>query len=419
MANWYLPNGLVYRNGDITQESVLILDGMIAAFGQEADHLRADFKGTVRDYDAQNKLISRGFIDLHVHLREPGFESKETIFTGTQAAAAGGFTSVCPMPNTEPPLDNVTNFHDLQGRIQQTAQVRVYPIATLTKNRQGKKPINYAEFGKKGVFLFSDDGDPLEQHIAKKVFQEVQKVGGILINHLEDKSLIQEGFFYNHIPPKSEYLMLKRDLDLVRKTGCRYHAAHLSCAQSVELIAQAKSEGLPVTAEVTAHHLTLTHSDLAEPLGHFQMKPPLRSEQDRKALVNGLKAGVIDCVATDHAPHGQEKAQGLYAGSPFGVTGLETCFPVLYTELVLKEQLSLELLLASLTTSPARLLGVSPELAIGVSGDLVVLDLNLIKTVTVDWFKSKGTNSPYIGRDLQGWPVLTLVEGRERYSCRL
>ena len=418
MGNWYLPNGLVYRESHLKRESVLILDGHVVAFGEKADELRSHFVGEVKDFDAKNKIISRGFVDLHVHLREPGFEAKETILTGTQGAAYGGFTNICAMPNTNPPLDTVERLLNLQERIAKTAQVKVHPIATLTKNRQGQDMINYAAFGEKGVFLFSDDGDPLEQHIAQEVFREVQKVGGILINHFEDKSLIQEGFFYEQIPPESEYLMLKRDLKLVRETGCRYHAAHLSCAEAVELIAQAKTQGLPVTAEVTPHHLTLTYEDIKEPKGHFQMKPPLRAERDRQALVDGLRTGVIDCVATDHAPHGREKEHALYEGSPFGVTGLETAFPVLYSNLVLTKQLSLERLLISLTSAPAQLLGVTPELSLGAEGDLVVLDLNRIKMVGVDGFRSKGTNSPYTGQFLQGWPVLTLVDGEERYSCK-
>lgn len=418
MGNWYLPNGLVYREGQLKSESVLILDGLVMAFGREADELRNAFEGSIKDCDAQNKIVTRGFIDLHVHLREPGFETKETILTGTQAAAAGGFTDVCAMPNTDPPLDTVERLNDLQERIAKNAQVKVHPIATLTRGRLGQSMVNYKEFRERGILFFSDDGNPLEQYIAKEVFLEVQKVGGIVINHLEDKSLIQEGFFYKHIPPESEYLMLERDLIYARGTGCRYHAAHLSCAESVELVAQAKTQGLSVTAEVTPHHLTLISKDIREPKGHFQMKPPLRTERDRESLIDGLRTGVIACVATDHAPHGREKEQGLYEGSPFGVTGLETAFPILYTNLVLTQQLSLERLLASLTSSPAQLLGVTPELTLGAKADLVVLDLNLAKTVGAQGFKSKGTNSPYTGQVLQGWPVLTLVDGEERYSCK-
>lgn len=417
MANWYLRNGLVFRNNQINQESVLITDGKIRAFGDDADQLRKPFGELIRDFDAQNLLISPGFIDLHVHLREPGFESKETIETGTGAAVAGGFTTVCSMPNTNPPLDTVHHLVDLQKRIKKTAKCNVYPIAALTMGREGKKIVDYGSFSREGALLFSDDGDPLEANIAEEVFLGVKEVGGVLINHLEDKTLIKEGFFYEQIPAESEYLMLKRDLELVRKTNCRYHVAHVSAWQTVELIAQAKDEGLPVTAEVTPHHLTLTYRDIKDPVGHFQMKPPLRTEKDRQALLAALKSGVIDLIATDHAPHGSEKEKGLFENSPFGVTALETAFPVLFTYLVKANKLSLERLLSSLTISPAHLLKQSAELSVGKKADLVVLDLAKEKTVRKENLQSKGTNSPYIGEKLRGWPVLTLIGGEERYSC--
>lgn len=417
MVNWYLPNGLVYRGGHIKKESVLVLGGMVAAFGDVADHSRKLFSGPIRDYDAAGHLISRGLVDLHTHLREPGFESKETIESGTLAAAVGGFTTVCPMPNTNPVLDSLEVLDDLKKRIEKTAHCNVMPIAALTLGRKGQKAVDYHGFTQRGIFLFSDDGDPLEQNIAEEVFLGVQKVGGILINHLEDKTLVGEGFFYEQIPPESEYLMLERDLKLVRKTNCRYHVAHVSCWQAVELIAKAKAEGLPVTAEVTPHHLTLTYEDIADPQGNYQMKPPLRTEKDRKALLVALQHGIIDVVATDHAPHGREKERGLFTGSPFGITGLETAFPVLYTKLVLGGELGFEQLLESLTSSPAAILGIDTELKVGGAADLVVFNLEQEKKVEQNRFKSKGTNSPYIGQVLRGWPSLTLIEGEERFSC--
>ncbi|HBN95368.1 MAG TPA: dihydroorotase [Firmicutes bacterium] len=417
MANWYLHNGSVYRNQEIMQESVLILGGMIVAFGKAADEVRQLFQGPIRDFDATGQIIAAGFIDLHTHLREPGFESKETIASGTMAAVAGGFTTVCPMPNTSPALDSLEALDALDERIRKTAHCKVRPIAALTEGRSGKKTVDYKAFAARYVVLYSDDGDPLNENIAQEVFLGVKEVGGVVINHLEDKALLGEGFFYEQIPPESEYLMLKRDLEFVRKTHCRYHVAHVSAWQTVELIAKAKEEGLPVTAEVTPHHLTLTHHDIKEPRGNFQMKPPLRTEKDRRALVEALKTGVIDIISTDHAPHGTQKENGLFEGSPFGVTALETTFPVLYSKLVLEGQLTLEQLLYSLTEAPASILGVESELKVGAGADLVVLDLGKERKVTKDQFKSKGTNSPHIGQTLQGWPVLTLVDGEAVYSC--
>lgn len=416
MGNWFLRNGLVYRDGLLRKESVLVLNGQTVAFGLAADYMRSSFSGMIREYDATNCVISRGFIDLHVHLREPGYEDKETIATGTLAAAAGGFTNVCPMPNTDPSLDTIERLDDLQTRIRKDGKVHVHPIAALTIGRKGQEFVDYDDFASAGVLLFSDDGDPLQENIAEQVFLKVKKIGGVVINHLEDKSLVKEGFFYEQIPPSSEFSMLIRDIKLVKKTGCRYHAAHLSCIQSVELIAEAKRMGLPVTAEVTPHHLTLTHLDIAEPPGHFQMKPPLRTEYDRLALVEGLKSGVIDVVATDHAPHGKEKEDGLFAGSPFGITGLETAFPVLYSYLVLNKHLSLERLLSSLTEEPAKILDVQKTLEIGKPADLVVVNLERGHTLAKGDFRSKGTNNPYISEKLRGWPVLTLLNGKEVFS---
>ena len=227
---------------------------------------------------------------------------------------------------------------------------------------------------------------------------------------------MEPGLFHHHIPAESEYLMLKRDLEAVRKTHCRYHAAHLSCAQSVELIAKAKREGLPVTADVTPHQLTLTFKDIKEPQGHYQMKPPLRTSRDQRALIKGVKKGIIDIIATDHAPHGDEKRHTLNLSSPFGVTGLETAFPALYSTLVLTNKLSIEDLLECLTHKPAQIVGEHTGLGVGVPADIVVLNLKSDRLVDYQMFHSKGTNSPYIGKPYSV-TILTLIDGREGYRC--
>jgi dihydroorotase len=418
MNSWYLHDGLVFRMGRLQQEDILILHGRIAAFGTEAARLSLESAVPIRGYDAGNCVVSHGFLDLHVHLREPGFESKETIESGTKAAAAGGFTTVYAMPNTEPPLDTVDRLLQLQERIEQSAFVRVKPIAAVTKGRASREINDLAEFIDHGVSVFSDDGDPVDDKLIKEVMEQLASLNGLLVNHLEDKSLLGPGLFSDGTPPESEYVMLERDLATVAETRCRYHAAHLSCARSVKLISEAKQKGLPVTAEVTPHHLTLTEDDTTFPEGNFQMKPPLRTETDRLALIEGLRTGIIDAVATDHAPHGREKDHGIYADSPFGVTGLETAFSVLYSKLVLTGHLELERLLAALTTGPGKVAGKSCDLEIGEAADIVVLDLACQRTVETDGFYSKGTNSPYIGQRLQGWPVLTLVDGVERYNMK-
>lgn len=414
MVNWFLHSGLVYRDNQLRKEALLIVDGKVVAFGKEAQELRGNFSEEISDFNASNCVISRGFIDLHVHLREPGFENKETIMTGSQAAAAGGFTSIYAMPNTNPTIDNIERLQHFNQLVADSGQVKVKPIGALTKNRAGTELYDYNPLVKAGIKFFSDDGDPIESDLVLTAMENLARLDGVLINHLEDKSLTRAGLFHEALPPESEYKMLERDLEWVAKTNCRYHAAHLSCAESVRLIAQAKKQGLPVTAEVTPHQLVLTHQDIKFPEGHFQMKPPLRTPADRLALIEGVNSGVIDIIATDHAPHGTEKQDGLTKNSPFGVTGLETAFPVLYTKLVLAGEMSLAKLLEALTIAPAKITNESLGLRQGELADLVVVNLEQTRTVDPNKFFSKGTNSPFNGQEFQGWPVLTLVNG---YAC--
>jgi dihydroorotase len=415
--NWYLHDGLVYRNYKLRQEDILVINGKIAAFGDKAKAGFLERSASITAFNASGYVICRGFLDLHVHLREPGFAEKETIATGTKAAAAGGFTAVCAMPNTNPSLDSPDKLIDFKPRLRKDARVKVIPIAAITKGRAGAELTDFDALIGSGITLFSDDGDPVPTSLLRQAMEKLANSGGVLINHLEEKSLVKPGLFADAIPPQSEYLMLERDLEMAAKTGCRYHAAHLSCAESVELIAAAKRSGLPVTAEVTPHHLTLTINDIGEPQGDFQMKPPLRTEADRSALIEGLRRGVIDAVATDHAPHGREKEQRIGLDSPFGVTGLETAFPALYSNLVLTGMLELEQLLQALTFGPGRVVNQDCDLIPGGAADLVVIDLARQKTVERGHFYSKGTNSPFVGRRLQGWPVLTLVDGEERFNA--
>lgn len=414
MKNWYLPHGLVYRDGSFMQEALLIKDGVVAAFGAKAEQEYILLRDQVRIFDAKDCVISRGFIDLHVHLREPGGETKETVLTGSKAAARGGFTSIYAMPNTNPALDSIQQLYDFQKRAKK-AYVHVHPVACLSKNRQGREPVDYESLTQAGVKIFSDDGDSATDEILVQSMAELAKTNGVFSNHLEIKTMTKGGLFHEDIPPASEYEMLERDLKIVEKTGCRYHAAHLSCKQSVELIREAKANGLPVTAEVTPHHLLLTYEDIKEPKGYYQMKPPLRTSDDRDSLIAGLADGTIDCIATDHAPHGQEKDGVFGPNSPFGITGLETAFAALYTGLVLTNRLSLLRLLEALTYSPAQICNEFDGLAIGSPADVVVVNLKKQNKISKEEFFSKGTNSPFTNQELTGWPVLTLISGEERY----
>ncbi|MDI9512339.1 MAG: dihydroorotase [Bacillota bacterium] len=416
MRNWHLYNGMLYRNGRIVNESLLIVDGIITAFGVKADQASLALGQRVKSFDAEGCLISRGFIDLHTHLREPGFEEKETIETGSRAAARGGFTSIYAMPNTEPALDSILQLEAFL-KLTEKARVKTYPVATLSKQRKGQEPVDYKALTDAGVRLFSDDGDPATDQIALESMNHLASLGGVFINHLEDKSMTNGSFFHEDIPAESEYLMLKRDIGLVKKTGCSYHAAHLSCAQSVRIIAEAKAQGLPVTAEVTPHHLLLNCDDIKEPLGNYQMKPPLRTRADQEALIEGLLDGTIDCIATDHAPHGREKEGAFGPNSPFGITGLETAFAALYTSLVLTNRLPLERLLEALTVGPASICRENDQIEIGVSADITIVDLNKRDKIGKKDFYSKGTNTPFADKEYIGWPVLTLVGGEESFNA--
>lgn len=407
MDNWFLRRGRILEGTGFVERDLVISGGMITALGE---NLRASEDAIV--YDAKGRLISPGFIDLHVHLREPGFPDKETIRTGTLAAARGGFTTLCAMPNTSPALDSKETIEDFQKRCEKEAKVQVLTIGALSKNRGGVHLVDFSSLHALGVRLFSDDGDGLSDLLAKEAMLGIYKVGGVLINHLEEKSLVKEGFFHDSIPKESETKMLVRDLKLVKETGCAYHAAHLSCKESVDLIRRAKKEGLPVTAEVTPHHLVLTYQDIKSPKENYVMKPPLRGEQDKEALLQGLLDGTIDCVATDHAPHGRSKSHPW----PFGIIGLETAFALLYTKLVLTKKMGLPRLLESLTTSPARILQSTASLAVGQAAHVTVLDLERKEIQTSTTLLSKGKNSPFLGEELWGHPVLTLQQGRLVYS---
>ncbi len=409
MNSWFLHNALIFRHGQLRAGSILIEDGRITEFSP------VDVPPSIRKVDLQGRLVSRGFVDLHTHLREPGGSSKETLQTAAAAAARGGFTTVTAMPNTTPTMDCNQSVEALRRTVSELG-VKVEIAGAATVGRQGKEPVFLPALKEAGVWMVTDDGDPIEAGVMPVLLRAAAEQGMVVANHLEDPSLHGSGAFAPDMPPESEWGMLQRDLEWVKQTGCRYHAQHLSCAESVALVAEAKEQGLPVTCEVTPHHLALDTGHIGAPMGHYQMKPPLRTSADRRALVEGLATGVIDCVATDHAPHGVEKEGHWEPGMPFGVTGLETAFPVLFTELVLPGWLTLERLLQSLTEEPARIADIEPQLAVGQPADVVVIDLHGEQTVRTEDFASLGTNNPFVGRVLKGWPVLTLVDGMEVFS---
>ncbi len=378
--------------------------------------------------DASELFLSPGFVDIHVHLREPGQSHKETLGSGTRAAARGGFTRIACMPNTRPVLDSADSLRQLRQRIGEDAVVAVDVIAAVTLGSAGEELTDFAALKAAGCVALSDDGRGIQRaSVMRKALQRAAGVGIPIFAHCEDESLSHLGVIHEGgvardrclvgIPSESEAVHVARDIVLAEQTGAHYHVCHLSCAQSLELVRNAKARGLRVSCEVTPHHLLLSDADIVGDDANFKMNPPLRTEEDRQALLQGLRDGTIDAIATDHAPHTPtEKARGL-ASAPFGVIGLETAFPLLYTELVLRGHLSLPQLLHLLTVGPAALLSRPvPSIAVGSAADFVLLDLKRALAVRPEELRSRSRNTPFFERVLRGWPVLTLAKGDVAFS---
>ncbi len=413
---YLIRNATVFAGGQLVREDVLVADGCLA---QIAPHI-----GEISDaivMDAEGKLLTYGLCDLHVHFREPGQEYKETIETGSMAAARGGYTSVCAMPNLTPAPDSAENLAIEQDRIRESAVIQVLPYATLTVGRKGKHPVDMARL-KSSAVGFSDDGSGIQsESLMSELMQMAVKEDVVVTAHCEDNSLLNGGYIHDGayarqhghrgISSESEWKQLERDLDLALKTGCRYHACHLSTRESIVLVRQYKRWGARVTCETAPHYLTLCDEDLQED-GRFKMNPPLRSANDRAALLEGLLDGTIDVIATDHAPHSsEEKSRGLRE-SPFGIVGLETAFPVLYTKLVLPGILSLTQLLNLLVTNPRRIFQIGGEMKEGVSADLAIFDLEDAYVIDYHNFVSKGKATPYQGWQVKGKCVFTMYKGK-------
>ncbi|QKY68975.1 dihydroorotase [Lentibacillus sp. CBA3610] len=377
--------------------------------------------------DCRNNFVFPGFLDVHVHLREPGGEHKETIATGTKAAARGGFTTVCAMPNTNPVPDNTATLQTLLEKIEQDASVRVLPYASITKNLKGEELTDITELAGSGAFAFTDDGVGVQTADAMlRAMQEAAANGKPVVAHCEDNSLIYGGVVHNGeiserlglpgISSLSESVQIARDVLLAEAAGCHYHVCHVSTKESVRVIRDAKRAGIHVTAEVTPHHLLLNEGAIQDNDANLKMNPPLRSTEDQEALLEGLMDGTIDLIATDHAPHAEsEKANG-FLNAPFGIAGLETAFPLLYTYLVRTKKITLNQLISWLTVKPAAVFqlpyGMLQE---GAIADLTIVDLNKSVNFNKQNFYSMGKNTPFHGWEVQGIPLATIAEGKIVY----
>ncbi|MBW5444785.1 dihydroorotase [Cohnella sp. CFH 77786] len=423
MATWILNASVVHpETGAREQQHFHIADGKISRRLSAAE--RPDTSGC-EVIDAGGKLISPGFIDMHVHLREPGFEYKETIRSGTESAAKGGFTTIAPMPNTRPVTDAPDTVKFVLDKAAAEGVVRVLPYAAITKNELGRELTDFKALKEAGAIGFTDDGVGVQNaQMMKNAMALAASLGLPVIAHCEDDSLVEgaavtEGAFAKRhglkgIPNESEAIHVGRDILLAETTGVHYHVCHVSTEQSVRLIRLGKSVGVKVTAEVCPHHLVLSDEDIPDSMdANWKMNPPLRTPGDVEACIRGLEDGTIDMIVTDHAPHSaEEKARGL-AKAPFGIHGFETAFPLLYTKFVRTGRWTLDFLLRRMTADPARVFGLPyGKLDVGAPADLTLIDLEKEQEVNPDSFLSQGRNTPFAGWKLYGWPVLTMVDGK-------
>ncbi len=399
-------------------QDVLIADGRIVRVGPA---LKAP-EGTAV-LDVAGKVVCPGFIDIHVHLREPGLEYKETIASGTRAAAAGGFTAVACMANTEPVNDNraVTDYILAKARVE--GAVRVYPIGAVTRGLKGETLAEMGELAEGGCVAFSDDGKcVMNAEVYRRAMEYALPFGTPIISHAEDCHLARAGSMNEGLvstelglsgqPSAAEDVMVARDILLAELTGAHIHIAHISTAGAVRLVREARARGIRVTAEVTPHHLVLTDEAVRDYDPNLKMAPPLRGKRDVEALLEALADGTIDCIATDHAPHALSDKEGEFAEAANGVVGLETAVPVLLDRLVRAGRLDLPTLVARFTAGPARLLNLpGGRLAAGGPADITVLDLERSWTVEPNRFLSRSRNTPFGGWTGRGGPVLTLVGG--------
>ncbi len=383
------------------------------------------------DYDvlhAEGLIVCPGFIDLHCHLRQPGFEEKETIATGTQAAARGGFTTICCMPNTNPPLDNQAAIDYVKAEAATEGAVRVLPIGCISKGRKGEELAEMGEMASAGVIAYSDDGKPVKSsHIMRQALAYSRAFSLPVIDHCEDVALSKDGQMnegilstklgLRGIPAAAEEIVVARDLALARLTGAHLHIAHVSTEGSVELIRRGKEKGIKVTAEVTPHHLTLTEEEVIGYETNAKVNPPLRTERDIQALIQGLKENVIDIIATDHAPHTEVDKRCEFALAASRISGLETALGSLM-RLVHNEQLTLTTLITKLTGEPAKIINYDQlgTLKIGTPADITIFDPDREWIVDTRDFASKGKNTPLNGKKLKGRVMATIYQGKLVYK---
>ncbi len=424
-----MSKSILIQNGRVIDPSqeidevipLAIKEGKIAAIGSAAPSSADEV------VDADGLIVTPGLIDMHVHLREPGFEESETIETGTAAAAAGGFTAVACMPNTDPPLDNDSAIEFVLRQAARAASTRVYPIGALTEGRAGTELAEIGLMVRAGAIAFSDDGAGIgDAAVCLRAMRYVSMFDRLFIQHCEDPALAKGGvmhagpvatrFGLPGIPATAELIMAQRDITLAQQAGVRYHVAHVSTAGTVELIRLAKARGCAVTAEVTPHHLLLTDEACGTYDANFKVNPPLRSQADLEACRAGVRDGTIDCLVTDHAPHRREDKEYEFQLAPFGMIGLEIALPLFIEALITPGLIDWPHLVRAMSTRPAELLGVTGgTLRVGQPADVTLIDPARAWTIDVEQMHSKSQNTPFDGRTVRGRAVATLVDGTWRH----
>ncbi|MGN7327095.1 dihydroorotase [Bacillus pumilus] len=421
--SYLIKNGFILTStGEKVQQDIRVEGEVIQAIG----HLeREDGEEVI---DAKGLFVSPGLIDLHVHLREPGGEKKETIETGSKAAARGGYTTIAAMPNTRPVPDTKEQMEWLMNRIEETSSVRVLPYASITTRQIGEEMTDFAALKEAGAFAFTDDGVGIQT--AGMMYEAMKKAASLdqaIVAHCEDNSLIYGGCVHegefskandlNGIPSICESVHIARDVLLAEAANCHYHVCHISTKESVRVVRDAKKAGIRVTAEVSPHHLLLCDADIPGLDTNYKMNPPLRGKEDREALIEGLLDGTIDFIATDHAPHTEEEKNETMQRAPFGIVGLETAFPLLYTRFVKTGEWTLKELIDYMTIKPAEAFSLPyGKLEKGQIADITLIDLNKEMAIDKKSFLSKGQNTPFDKLTVSGWPVMTLASGKVVYE---
>lgn len=422
MPNLLIQNGRVI---DPSQEmdrvtNLLIVDGQIAAYD-------ATPTGQEVVVDATGKIVSPGLIDMHVHLREPGFEEDETIKTGTAAALAGGFTSIACLPNTEPPLDTQGGVEFIRDQAARADHCNVFVVACVSKNREGKELAEIGQLVEAGAVAFSDDGAPVgDAELMRRAFEYCLMFDKPVLNHAEIRELTQGGVMHegltslvlglSGIPAAAEDVMTSRDIALAEATGGRLHIMHVSTVNSIDALRRAKSRDVRVTAEATPHHFTLTDECLRTFDSNYKMNPPLRGSEHVEAVIAGLADGTIDAIASDHAPHAKEKKMQELDQAPFGIVGLETSLGLVITKLIEPGHLDWPSAIRKMSLNPARILGINKgTLQIGADADVTIIDPKTRWTVDPSKFRSKSTNTPFAGMELIGRADVVIVGGRVKF----